>query len=209
MKKFKIKKYLNAQRPMLNAKCGFTLIEMLVTISVFTIVTSVMLANYPKFSDNLSLERTTQEIALSLREAKTYSLAVREFGIGSDIFPGYGVHFDLSSGPSKNYLLFADLDEGKDYDSSGSEKQDEFVIQTNVSIKEFCKILDPLGDCGSYEKLEVVYFRPDPNVTITGITPLGVRESLPFAAIVVEASQGGCKSIIVRTTGQVSIERCD
>lgn len=198
---------------------GFTIIEMLVTISVFIIVTSMILINYPQFSDRLSLERTAQEVALSLREAKTYAIAVREFGIGTDRYPGYGVHFDLSSGPTKEYILFADvesypLEGNKIYDDDGGgssdEKIDQFIIQTNVSIKEFCVGINSLTDCSSYEKLEIVYFRPDPDVTIMG-TPSGggITVSIPTGvAIIVETPPGDCKAIIIRVTGQISVKGC-
>ena len=118
---------------------GFTIIEILITIGIFALVSSMILANYPKFSERLTLEQTAQKIALSFREARTFSLTVGESEIGAKIFPGYGVHFDAGeSGDNKEYLIFSDLDSDKKYAASGDEEKDTFKIQSSASISGAC-----------------------------------------------------------------------
>ena len=95
---------------------GFTMIELLVTVSIFMMITSALLVNYPKFSAKILLENTAHLIGLSIREAQTYGLNVRATNIGGqDEFPSYGVHFSLSGitpdddADNKHFVLFADF----------------------------------------------------------------------------------------------------
>lgn len=54
---------------------GFSLIEMLVVVSIFTIVTAIVLANLPSFRDKSSLDLVAQEIAIQIRGAQTYAMS--------------------------------------------------------------------------------------------------------------------------------------
>lgn len=102
-----------------NCQTGFSLIELMVTITIFVIITSITLTNYPKFGNKLSLDLLAQDIALSLRQAQISGSSVlgsRSGGTGSPrVFGAYGVHFEAprSDGGSANftypYLLFADI----------------------------------------------------------------------------------------------------
>ena len=85
---------LNPKRYTLNALKGFTLIELLVTVSMFIIITSVVLVNFPSFSSKISLDNLAHEVALAVRQAQVFGVSSREFGVGSGIFPTHGVHFD-------------------------------------------------------------------------------------------------------------------
>ena len=57
---------------------GFTLIELMVTLAIFTIMTSVIMANYPGFNNKIALEVLAQDIALSIRQAQVYGISVRQ-----------------------------------------------------------------------------------------------------------------------------------
>lgn len=180
----------------LNKAIGFTLFELIVVISIFILVSTMILANYPKFSQRMQLNRVAQEVALSLREAQTNALAVREAEIQTDTFPGYGAHFELG----KQYKLFADLDQDTIYDSTPSDEATEvFTINTFPSIVSLCA---PINDC-SKTALDIVYERPDPLITIrdqAGIT-------FTNAKVIVGTSDGtDSKNIIIWVTGQVTIE---
>lgn len=97
-----------------NFVLGFTLLELMVTISIAIIVTAISFANLPNYSSKLSLELLAQDIAVSIRQAQVYGTSI--YGSPSDegyrVFQAYGVHFpaisDSSPGQYK-YALFADL----------------------------------------------------------------------------------------------------
>jgi len=188
---------------------GFTLIELLVTMSILVVITAMMLANYPKFSEALALKRAAQEVALTIRQAQVYGLSVREFGAGSGIFPGYGVHFDMADGPD-SFILFADINNNKSYDAGdgcgglATECVQMFKINTGDKISKLCgnsATVSP-GGCPSLGLLDVVYLRPNPTVTLKGDGLLLV----PSASIVLSSLNGDKRTIKVWLSGQIGVE---
>lgn len=137
---------------------GFTMMELLVTISIFALVSGVMLAKYPTFSSRIVLENTAHQVALSVREAQTYGLSVKGLASISGVFPTYGVHFRVSGSlgedpaSQKNFVLFADLlpnistptGNNKIYDGvsdcsvTGGECVEQFTIGNANSIVLLC-----------------------------------------------------------------------
>lgn len=177
---------------------GFTLIEMIIVISIFVIISTIMLADFPGFSQRVALERTAQEIALSFREAETEALSVGEAAFGTGIFPGFGVHFSISS--PREYILFADLNNNNVYDGV-SEEVDHFFIEKSPQIVGLCVDVEtsPPGNC-SITRVDIVYLRPDPTITIT--TDAGEYSN---TTIIIETPRGDQKSIISWFTGQIEI----
>jgi prepilin-type N-terminal cleavage/methylation domain-containing protein len=89
---------------------GFTLVELLVTISIFVILTGVVLFNQTRFNSTILLTNLAYDTALTIRQAQNYGINIKEFDSGSGNggkFVPYGVHFDTSS--DKSFILFADL----------------------------------------------------------------------------------------------------
>lgn len=192
---------------------AFTLVEMLVSISIFAVITTIVLANYPKFSEHFALERTAQEVVQSLREAKTLSLAVTVTELSPNLQMGYGVHFDQSS---KDYLIFADIyppsAPNKYYDPSTKSKiQDRidssYHIQADASITGFCVGNDCLLDT-AFQALDIVFTRPEPVITFWYQDATGYHEwkDQQNVSIFVTNAKGESKKIIVWKTGQISVK---
>lgn len=95
---------------------GFSLVELMVTITIFIMITSITLTNYPRFSNKLSLDLLAQDIALSVRQAQISGASVlgskSKEGEEARVFKAYGVHFEAPRSEDDNaypYLIFADL----------------------------------------------------------------------------------------------------
>lgn len=194
---------------------AFTLVEMLVSISIFAVITTIVLANYPKFSEHFALERTAQEVVQSLREAKTLSLAVTVTELSPNLQMGYGVHFDQSS---KDYLIFADIypttpqTPNKYYDPSTQFKAQDRIdssyhIQADASITGFCVGNDCLSDI-TVKALDIVFTRPEPVITFFYQDATGYHEwkDQQNVSIFVTNAKGESKKIIVWKTGQISVK---
>jgi len=82
---------------------GLTLIEMVVVIAIFAIVTLVLLAGLPSFRDRTSLDLVAEEVALVVRQAQVFGVATREFG---SAFPSHGVFFNPAD--DRSLILFGD-----------------------------------------------------------------------------------------------------
>jgi len=191
---------------------GFTLIEVVVVIGVMAIISSLMLANFPRFNKQISVEREASKLALSLRKAQSYALAVREFNpafnddpfcVSPPVkFPGYGIFFKISD-PAR-YFNYGDVNCDKYYGDPMIEEAVEIInIEGNVKffkIKGYDAVICS-GGC-DLDELSILYIRPGPTIVIKGN---GI--SYNFIEIYLRSSDGAVsKKVVVRSTGQVSIE---
>lgn len=89
---------------------GVTLIELMVTVGIFIVISGVTLANYPLFSSTIVLENVAQEIALSIRQAQVFGISVRV----QEQTQTHGVYFYTNEVPgategNREFFLFADV----------------------------------------------------------------------------------------------------
>lgn len=196
----------------MKAHRGFTLIELVVVVGVMAVVSSLLLANFPRFSKQIAVEREAGKLALALRKAQSLALAVREFNPAFNDdpfcanppvrFPGYGVFLDISD--SAHYLIYGDASCSKYYESSPSEEAVETALLDGKIYLSSIKGYDAgvcSGGCDLGE-LSVLYVRPGPAIWIRSE---GVDYN--YAEIVLSSSDGTVtKKVVARFTGQVSIE---
>lgn len=73
---------------------GMTLVELMVVLSIFAIISSMVIFNYSDYKSNVNIKVLSDDIALSIRQAQAYAIGVKSVNgeIGSS-FPGYGIHF--------------------------------------------------------------------------------------------------------------------
>jgi prepilin-type N-terminal cleavage/methylation domain-containing protein len=173
---------------------GFTLVELLATIAIMTIITSLVLAHYPRFGDKLALERTVQEIALAVREAQVYGTGI--LGAGGGFQAGYGVHFDTSL--PNSFILFADTN-GNNFYTPGEEVT-TYTIETKNKIDRIC-INEKQGslDC-SITSMDIVYNRPKLFASMNN------DGSISDTEIVVSTPNGDEKMVVVWQMGQIAVE---
>ena len=105
---------------------GFTLIELLVAIGIFLVVTAVTLANFPSFSNRLSLNLLAEDITLSVKQAQVFGSSV--YGVKTSAgktFDAVGVHFEAPLLPMAgervldyHYVFYADLNKNNAYNGT-------------------------------------------------------------------------------------------
>ncbi len=184
-------------------KRGFSTIELVVTIGILIVITTLIFASFPKFRQTVSLKRTAQEVALAIRQAQAYGLSTRGFQSATEEkFPAYGVYFNKNFPDS--FILFADVaPQNNRYDGSFEDVQ-IFKIQTGDKITGLCsnQKKSPPGDC-SYDTMNIIFFLTNP-VTLKADDSLLPSDS--DAEVVIESSQGQKKTIVVLPSGQISVE---
>lgn len=199
-------------------KKAFTLVEFLIVISIFLILTGIMLTRYTGIKSSISIENLAQDIAITIRKAQLFSVGVRETdsAIGKVIPPGYGISIPpiTSPGLDKEYIFFADLDfpisgGNKEYDdSSGGNVCGKNTLDNNLECLE--KITINTDDyinntyvdgspCGS--RLDIVFTRPNLSATISCNGSIYNE-----AKIEITNSEGKIKNIIIPTAGNIYVE---
>lgn len=93
-----------SQKP--KAKPAFTILEMMVSLSIITIITSLFIANYRTGNKRSDLTMTAQVLVSDLHLAQNNTLGLVKYN-GSVPSGGWGISFDTSK---NNYTIFADLD---------------------------------------------------------------------------------------------------
>ena len=121
---------------------GFSLIELMVAVGILVLINTMIFANYPEFSQKVALRRTSEEIALIVRQAQAYSLGIKRSASGGDNYFGFGVHFDKSPTNSKSLILFTDSGSTPNKAYDDGELFQEFKINTGVYVSD-------LQTCGS------------------------------------------------------------
>ena len=142
------KKKLNNQK-----QRGMTLIELLVALVIFSIITGVVLFNYGDFNASLTMQNLADDIALTVRRAQSYAIGVR--GRSGDFNIGYGVYFDIKQynsespdadlyeGTNKSFILYKKdipLDSGSSGFSPVYENEDGTCDGSNSDCLEMLYI---------------------------------------------------------------------
>lgn len=136
---------------------GFTLIELMVSVSISALMSGIFLANYHSTNKLSELNMAAQKLASDIRLAQNYSLGSAEYG---ENIPagGWGVHFDRASSPN-SYIIFADDNGDKQYNSgeSDSDKGGQVVsLPVGVSIKEI-----NAGSPPPIDAIDITFLPPD------------------------------------------------
>ncbi|MFA5987506.1 MAG: type II secretion system protein [Candidatus Paceibacterota bacterium] len=158
--------------PTTKKNMGFTMIELMVSISIFFITASMILTNYPAFGTNLAIENLAQDIALSIRQAQVFGVAIVGAGSGtSQVFNAYGISFpapDTTLASMYKYTIFADVPVAGTRSGDLAYNQNSSTCGTPVQGDE-C-LTDYLSNSKRYGVLFLCkdYYHTDSAATVAG-----------------------------------------
>jgi prepilin-type N-terminal cleavage/methylation domain-containing protein len=196
---------------------GFTLIELLVTLAIFAVTTTIVMFSQGKFDNSVLLSNLAYDMALTIRQAQTFGVNVKEFVSASNksSFAPYGVYF--SAGDPTHYVMFTDTTNNLKYDSKDMtclntdvECVNKYALKNGDHITLICAGSSetscslPSSTSGG---LTILFKRPEPDAKIflddaTAITPLPT-----YAKITISSADGSSqKSIVVTGTGQIYVK---
>ncbi len=195
---------------------GFTLLELMVVITISVLLISVVTTQNRTHTSRILYDDVAHKIALSIRQAQSYGLSAREHtvagtGATSRTFCiGYGVVFTLSFG--NKYNIFADTTQLGPTGlvcppAVGPYNHVEDRVLERITLKRgavtrLCAtnpLAVPPEDC-TLTDLSIVYQRPNPEPVINGdVRYVAAKIVLTFPGSIT-------KNIIIRNTGQISIQ---
>lgn len=173
----------------------------MVVTAIFVILSAVVLANNSRFGNKIVLQNLAHDMALSIREAQVYGIAVKRFS--SDQYDlGYGVYFS----PGGEYALYADANGNGIWDAGETVKS--ATLSGGYQIGTLCA---PTATCG-LTRLDVLFRRPEPDGCISAngtISLNGTQDctsSITRATITVLSPKNDQATIVIESTGQISVQ---
>jgi len=185
-------------------KNGFSLIELLVVISIIGLMSSVMVANYRSGQRSSDLNAAAQKMVSNIRLAQHYAMGLKDSGIGDETI-GWGVFIDKST---NSYIIFADIIETPNhnknrlYDNGSGSSVDEKYLSVSLSANIS---IDSISFGGN--EINYVFQPPRPKITIcdhNASCPESGDDS--EAEIILKNKVGQTRKIKINKFGLVEIE---
>jgi len=194
---------------------GFTLVELLVTITMFVIITGVVLVNSNKFDSSVLLNNFAYDVALTIKQAQSYGVNVRESSLSPTFDSVYGVFFDLRNSITSyglfevkpndySKILTADINATCSSDSNCLQK---YTMGRGTYIQSICGPKVGGNSCELIDsKLVVMFQRPSLTAKIVSF-----ENDLPnlrdYIEITLGTSDGATSTVKVTSIGQVYVKK--
>lgn len=203
---------------------GFTLIELLMVVAIMIFMTSIVVINRRDYDNSVLLTNLAYDVALSIREAQVYGIAVRRSSAKS-FDQGYGIHFEERTLPNGNqvvtsYSLFADGSNSRPRNNAydvGEDILSPSPISLNRGYRlDFCGNIAALPpnnfqycnlNNGTIEMLDIVFVRPDPDAffSLTFQGAIYTNAALDKVGVRVISPQGSTRDVVIYRNGQIAV----
>lgn len=187
-------------------KCeGFTLIEIVVVVSIMIILSTIVLVNYKSFGDQFALQRSANQLAQNIRRAQEMAMSAKECPAGITNCPAAGQPFSYIYGiytkksppgqpVSKSYILFADIDDDGEFKTANDAVIEEIQLEKGIIVT---------GPGGGIRKTHVTFASPDPAIKIKINDDFKDEASIELS---IETDLSRTKTITVNKAGLIEIK---
>ncbi len=190
---------------------GFTIIELVVSIAIFAMMTALVISRYGSFNQTTLVTNVAYDMAITIRTAQTYGVSVKSDS--SNTFnSAYGIDFPVANtnGIRNTFIFFNDTTNSGVYNSN--EAITTYTLASGAKITSICLGSDPTTACtsgliGSNQVLDITFRRPNPDAIFctSGTNPC-TPNTQPVAFITITSSDGTNNQIVyVRKNGQISV----
>lgn len=193
--------------------------EMLATLGIASVILSVVISSQSKYLSNSSLYNLADEIGLTISQAQSYGIAVKEVTPGSsDFTASFGLTVSLlETGSDTAYIFFADKNANQAYDGDWtcpSGEESECIEKTDMSrgnyVDSICIVRTNGADqCNSASRVDVTFTRPSTDAQVSLYNSNGqlfTPPNLKGVKIVLMSPDGGSRDVTVFLNGQVSVQ---
>jgi type II secretory pathway pseudopilin PulG len=185
---------------------GFGLVELMVSISVMVLVTSVILVKHDSYNGATLLRSQAYAIALQLREVQLLSISATEAGSGFRNV--YGLHFSTST--TDTYFIFRDADVPNNYYFDAvSEK---FGKQGTLDPSFEIDAIRLIGTGAIEDELSITFERPNFDAKFYTAPNTPALSSVSGVEIDVRTAgttgtgNGKIRTIEITKTGQITVK---
>ncbi len=193
-----------------NSQNGFTLVELLISVGIITVVSTIVLLKYSSFDSGVLLKNTAYEVALALREAQAKSVSGSHDGGGDARYP-FGVTFTPDS---KKYTIFRFASSTGDpyYDVGGAGSYatglSTTTIERSMYVTDVCVNAGSTDACAvdGVTRLDISFRRPEFRALFHAEGYTGDQSDIQSAKIKVGSTNGTDVFVVeVSRLGQISV----
>jgi type II secretory pathway pseudopilin PulG len=183
---------------------GFGLVELLVSVSIMVLITSVILTRQDSFNGATLLRGQAYEVALKIREVQ--STAVSASYTEGEYRNVLGVYFNTNPGGDEMYPVFRD-DDNYFYESD-EEYGDQGIVDPRFEVDEIRLI----GTGAIVDDVSILFERPNFDAKFYTSANTAVSASVSGVEIDIRLrgstgnTVGEVRTIEVTRTGQISVK---
>lgn len=190
---------------------GFTLIEMLVVMSIVALLSVLILAQYRYAQKQYALQQAAEKLASDIRRAQ--NMAISGAGITQNIY-GYGIYLKKDD---STYTLYADTEPTRTtkngncfYDRTGPSKDDkeyDVTLSSGINIEKV-EPAYPVSTGPYKDSLHICFVPPDPSTYINNDQLVSPPTSIIQTATTTLTFSGTNlkKYIVVTNVGSIEIK---
>jgi len=177
---------------------GTTLIEIVAVISIITLFSMILIADFPQIIRQFAVSRSAYKLSQDIRKVADLGLSGVQID-GNSPKGGYGLYIDLSD--NEQYIIYAD----NCSDTPNFEYNDgcDFVVETiKISEQQAGIYIKRINEDSSSASINFTPPSPKITITIPGIT------DPPNIYIVIGSSfdDGLERTVFVNTSGLIEVE---
>lgn len=195
----------------LRTQRGFTLIELLVTMSIFLVIITVVVFRFVSFDSIILLKTLGYDVALSVREAQSYSISVLGNTSG-DFRAAYGVSFSPNE---TQYAFFRDAGTGiPEYNAGVDDTVSLYSVGSSYTIVDVCiDVIDvsfnvtTLCNDDGIGRVDISFRRPEYRALFHAEGYGGSSYNITQTEVKLQSTDGTyTTSVVVLLSGQIKVE---
>ncbi|MBI2627472.1 type II secretion system protein [Candidatus Nomurabacteria bacterium] len=183
---------------------GMTYIELIVVLSIFAIMSSIILYNYGEFQAKVDIKNLASDIALKIVEAQKSALSGKWTSGAVDGWkPSYGIYFNTSSADEKKkFTYFADFNNDKIYNDTPLDTIS--ITKGNYIEKiESCAGSPTICALVTNSFLSIIFTRPNSGAVFSSLS--GILTGFDYIQITISSPQGKTALIKIYPSGRIQV----
>lgn len=178
---------------------GFTVVEMLVGISIIVLISMIFVSTYLFSGSAARLKMTGQNLASNVRKVQGFALGLKEFNNSSFPDGGWGITFNANN---DSVIIFAD--ESSDHLINAGENYTQVDLPGRITIDQVWFDGAPSGN----GVVNISFEPPDPQVWICDSTLGDCDQDTRGinASIILTDNLNNFKTVFINRLGLVDVE---
>lgn len=194
---------------------GFTLVEIIVTVSIMAFILGTVVMSRSNYNTGVSLENTTSDFAIAVRQSQVYGTSVKEVTPGSSEFSiPYGVALNLLYANS-SFVSFVDRNQNGQYGDAwscpaGGECLQATALTGGNYVSSICWIKITGTDNCTVSRVDITFVRPYTDARFSVFDSSGnfliTSNNIKGVRVIFAGAGGASKAVTVYTSGQIGIQ---